>query len=145
MLRVTKLTDYATVLLACLAKAPDNVFSASSLAEQAKLELPTVSKVLKPLSRAGLVEAFRGSQGGYRLAKPATQISLYAVVEAMEGRLGMTECSGAHSLCEHEPHCGIQGQWQKVNDVIANALQSVSIAELGGRPHKSIPLKLAKA
>ncbi len=145
MLRVTKLTDYATVLLACLAKSPNRVFSASSLAEQAKLEVPTVSKILKPLSRAGLVEAFRGSQGGYRLAKPAAQISLYSVVEAMEGRLGMTECSGEHNLCEHEPHCGIQGHWQKVNDVIANALQSVSIAELGGRPKKSIPLKLAKA
>ena len=145
MLRVTKLTDYATVLLAVLAKSPGRIHSASELAEQAKLELPTVSKVLKPLSRAGLVEAFRGSQGGYRLAKPAGQISLYAVVEAMEGRLGMTECSGEHSQCEHEPHCGIQGQWQKVNDVIADALRSISIAELGRDGRKSIPLKLAKA
>ena len=145
MLRVTKLTDYATVLLTCLAKAPQRVLSASELAEMAKLELPTVSKVLKPLSRAGLVEAFRGSQGGYRLAQPAAQISLFAVVEAMEGRLGMTECSGEHSQCEHEPHCGIQGHWQKVNDVIADALRSVSIAELGRDGRKSIPLKLAKA
>jgi FeS assembly SUF system regulator len=145
MLRVTKLTDYATVLLACLAKAPERVHSASDLAELAKLELPTVSKVLKPLSRAGLVEAFRGSQGGYRLAKPAGQISLFAVVEAMEGRLGMTECSGEHSTCEHEPHCGIQGHWQQVNDVIADALRGVSIAELGRDRRKSIPLKLAKA
>ncbi len=145
MLRVTKLTDYATVLLACLAKAPQSVHSASDLAELAKLELPTVSKVLKPLSRAGLVQAFRGSQGGYRLAMPAAQISLFAVVEAMEGRLGMTECSGQHSQCQHEPHCGIQGHWQKVNDVIADALRSVSIAELGRDHQKTIPLKLAKA
>ena len=145
MLRVTKLTDYATVLLACLAKAPNAVLSASDLAEQAKLELPTVSKVLKPLSRAGLVQAFRGSQGGYRLAKPATQISLYAVLEAMEGRPGMTECSGEHSQCQHEPHCGIQDHWQRINGVIAGALQSVSIAELGGKPAKSIPLRMAKA
>ena len=91
------------------------------------------------------MEAFRGSQGGYRLAQPAAQISLFAVVEAMEGRLGMTECSGEHSQCEHEPHCGIQGHWQKVNDVIADALRSVSIAELGRDGRKSIPLKLAKA
>lgn len=145
MLRVTKLTDYATVLLACLARTPARVHSASELAELAKLELPTVSKVLKPLARAGLVQAFRGSQGGYRLAKPAGQISLYAVVEAMEGRLGMTECSGEHSQCEHETHCGIQGHWRKVNDVIADALRGVSIAELGQDGRKSIPLKLAKA
>jgi len=145
MLRVTKMTDYASMLLACLAQAPGKVHSASDLAELARLELPTVSKVLKPLSRAGLIEAFRGSQGGYRLARPAAQITLFDVVEAMEGRLEMTECSGAHSQCEHEPHCGMQGQWQKINDVIGNALKSMSIAELGGAARKSIPLKLAKA
>lgn len=145
MLRVTKLTDYATMLLACMAKAPQTVHSASDLADLAKLELPTVSKVLKPLSKAGLVEAFRGSQGGYRLAKPAGHISLLEVVQAIEGGLGMTECSGEHSQCQHEPHCGIQGHWQQVNDIIAKALQSVSIAELGGKPGKNIPLKLAKA
>lgn len=145
MLRVTKMTDYASMLLACLAQAPEKVHSASELAEQARLELPTVSKVLKPLSRAGLIVAFRGSQGGYRLARPAAAISLFEVVEAMEGRLEMTECSGAHSQCEHETHCGMQNHWQKINDVIAGALKSVSIAELGGAPRKSIPLKLAKA
>ena len=63
----------------------------------------------------------------------------------MEGRPGMTECSGEHSQCQHEPHCGIQGHWQMVNDVIADALRSVSIAELGGKTRRSIPLKLAKA
>lgn len=145
MLRVTKMTDYASMLLACLAQAPAKVHSASELAEQTRLELPTVSKVLKPLSRAGLIAAFRGSQGGYRLAKPAAQISLYEVVEAMEGRLGMTECSGEHSQCEHEPHCGMQNHWQKINDVIGDALKAVSIAELNGAPRRSIPLKLAKA
>jgi FeS assembly SUF system regulator len=145
MLRVTKMTDYATVLLSCLAHAPKRVHSASELAELAKLEITTVSKVLKPLAHAGLIEGFRGSQGGYRLALPATQINLFAVVEAMEGRLEMTECSGEHSQCEHETHCGIQSHWQKINDVIANTLKSVSIAELSGNSPKSIPLKLAKA
>jgi FeS assembly SUF system regulator len=145
MLRVTKMTDYATVLLSCLAQSPLRVHSATELAELAKLEITTVSKVLKPLAHAGLVEGFRGSQGGYRLAMPASQINLYAVVEAMEGRLGMTECSGEHSQCEHETHCGIQNHWQKINDVIASTLKSVSIAELSGNKHKSIPLKVAKA
>ncbi len=145
MLRVTKMTDYATVLLSYLAQAPNRVHSATDLAELAKLEITTVSKVLKPLAQAGLVEGFRGSQGGYRLSLPASQISLFAVVEAMEGRLGMTECSGEHSQCEHETHCGIQSQWQKINDVIATTLKSVSIAELNGNSQKSIPLKMAKA
>lgn len=145
MLRVTKMTDYATVLLAYLAQEPNRVHSATELAELAKLEITTVSRVLKPLAQAGLIAGIRGSQGGYRLTLPATQISLFAVVEAMEGRLGMTECSGEHSQCEHETHCGIQNQWQQINDVIATTLKSVSIAELSGNTHKSIPLKMAKA
>jgi Rrf2 family protein len=75
MLRVTKLTDYATVVLTVLAAQSDAVLSASELAERAGLEPPTVSKLLKPLAQAGLVEGFRGANGGYRLAHPADTIT----------------------------------------------------------------------
>jgi FeS assembly SUF system regulator len=146
MLRVTKLTDYATVVLTALAERPDRVHSATELAERAKLELPTVSKVLKPLAHAGLVESFRGANGGYRLARPAARISLYDVVEAIEGKLGMTECSGEHSQCEHERHCGVQGHWRRINDVIAEALRGLSLEQmLPADARKAIPLHLARA
>jgi FeS assembly SUF system regulator len=147
MLRVTKLTDYATVLLSALAEAPIRVHSAAELAERSRLEPTTVSKVLKPLTHAGLVSSFRGASGGYRLARPPGQISLIEIVEAMEGRLGMTECSGEHSSCEHEPHCGVQGPWRRINDVIADALRGMSLAEMlpRSKPGKPIPLKLASA
>ena len=148
MLRVTKLTDYATVVLTALAERPDRVHSAAELAERAKLELPTVSKVLKPLAHAGLVVGFRGASGGYKLAREPERISLIEIVEAIEGKLGLTECSGEHSLCEHEPHCGTRGHWHKVNEVIAGALRGVSLADMlppGARkPARSIPLVLAK-
>ena len=91
MLRVTKLTDYATLILTVLAARPGGVLSAPDLAEHAGLEAPTVAKVLKPLAQAGLVEGFRGANGGYRLARDASAISLVEIVEAMEGPLGMTE------------------------------------------------------
>ncbi len=87
MLRVTKLTDYATVVLTVLAARPGEVLSATELAEFTGLEPPTVSKVLKPLAQAGLVEGLRGVRGGYRLTRPAIEISLFEVVEAMEGPL----------------------------------------------------------
>jgi FeS assembly SUF system regulator len=147
MLRITKLTDYATVVLTVLADSPIRVHSAAELAESARLELPTVSKVLKPLARAGLVTSFRGASGGYRLARPPVQISLIDIVEAIEGRLGMTECSGEHSNCEHEAHCGVQGHWRRINDVVADTLRGMSLAEMLPRPptSKSIPLKLARA
>ncbi|HEX7914523.1 Rrf2 family transcriptional regulator, partial [Rudaea sp.] len=69
MLRVSKLTDYATVVMTVLAESPDEVFSAQALAERVHLELPTVSKLLKQLAQAELVESFRGVNGGYRLAR----------------------------------------------------------------------------
>lgn len=147
MLRVTKLTDYATLVLTTLARDPERVHSAAEVAERSRLELPTVSKVLKPLAHAGLVTSFRGASGGYRLARPASQISLIEIVEAIEGRLGMTECSGEHSHCEHQPHCGVQGHWQRINDVISHTLRGMSLAEMLPAPisSKSIPLKLANA
>lgn len=144
MLRVTRLTDYATRVLTTLARDPSRVLSATELAEHARLELPTVAKVLKPLARAGLVESFRGSNGGYRLARAANDIALIAVVEAIEGPLSMTECSGEHSSCEHEAHCGLQSQWRHINDVIATALRGVSLAEmLAPATARRIPATLA--
>lgn len=147
MLRVTKLTDYATVVLAALASAPGRVLSAAELAERARLEPPTVAKVLKPLAHAGLVEGFRGAAGGYRLARPAAEIALIAIVEAIEGPLGMTECSGEHSSCEHEPHCGVQSHWRRINDVIADALGGITLADMLPPPaaRKAIPLQLSRA
>lgn len=147
MLRVTKLTDYATVILVALARAPERVHSSAELAELAHLETPTVAKVLKPLAHAGLVESFRGASGGYRLARPAAEIPLIAVVEAIEGPLGMTECSGEHSSCEHEPHCGVQTHWRRINDVIAEALGGITLAQMLPAPpaRKAIPLRLAPA
>jgi len=147
MLRITKLTDYATVVLCALADAPARVHNAAELAETARLELPTVSKVLKPLAHAGLVTSFRGASGGYKLARAPAQISLIEIVEAIEGKLGLTECSGEHSNCEHEPHCGTRGHWHRVNEVIAGALRGVSLAEMlppaKRKPAREIPLLLA--
>ncbi len=152
MLRVTKLTDYATVVMTVLASQPDRVHSAAELAERAHLELPTVSKLLKPLAHAGLVESFRGVNGGYRLARAAEAISLADIVEAMEGPIGMTECSVHEGQCGLEDNCGIRANWRRINDVVAEALRAVSLAQMllppprPGRNDgstKSIPLRLA--
>lgn len=146
MLRVTKLTDYATLVLTVLAARPGVVHSASELAERARLEAPTVAKVLKPLAQAGLVESFRGANGGYRLARPAAEITLVEVVEAMEGPLGMTECSLHAGQCGIEDHCGVRANWRRINDVVADALRAVSLADMLAPPaRRPIPLRLAPA
>lgn len=130
MLRVTKLTDYATVVMTVLASDPDAIASAAGLAERAGLEPPTVAKVLKPLAQAGLVSAHRGAAGGYRLARAAADISLFEIVEAMEGPLSMTECSLHTGVCGIEQSCGARANWRRINDVVADALRSVSLAQM---------------
>ncbi|MBN8264179.1 MAG: SUF system Fe-S cluster assembly regulator [Xanthomonadales bacterium] len=149
MLRVTKLTDYATVVMTVLAARPGEVLSAPELAEQAGLEAPTVAKVLKPLAAAGLVAGFRGANGGYRLARAAAEINLVEIVEAMEGPLAMTECSVHDGQCGIEASCGVRANWRRINDVVADALRGVSLAQMLGpapRPsRKGIALQLANA
>ena len=150
MLRVTKLTDYATVVLTVLAARPGDVLSAPDLAEHAGLEAPTVAKVLKPLAQAGLVEGFRGANGGYRLARDPAAISLVEIVEAMEGPLGMTECSLHDGQCGIEQSCGVRANWRRINDVVADALRGVSLAEMlqpapAAPVRKGIAARLANA
>ena len=149
MLRVTKLTDYASVVLTVLASDPATVLSASELADRAGLEMPTVAKLLKPLAQAGLVEGFRGANGGYKLARDAADISLVEIVEAMEGPLGMTECSVHAGQCGIEDSCGVRANWRRINDVVADALRGVSLAQMLGpmppAPRKGIPVQLANA
>lgn len=153
MLRVSKLTDYATVIMTALAGVAEAsgelaVISAQELAERAHLELPTVSKLLKQLAHANLVVSFRGVNGGYRLARPAARISIAEIVTAMEGPIGMTECSAQAGLCGHEPHCGVRVNWQRINQAIAQALGNVSVADMvkpPARRHGTIPVQLATA
>ena len=144
MLRVSKLTDYATVVMTCLAEA-DGVLSAQVLAERVRLEAPTVSKLLKQLAQAGLVDSFRGVSGGYRLADEPRNISVAAIVEAMEGPIGMTQCSVHEGQCELEAHCGVRVNWQRISNAIEHALASVSLADMldPAPTHSvSIPLKM---
>lgn len=160
MLRVAKLTDYATVVMTVLAaqqgSAPDVVLSASELAERAGLETPTVAKVLKPLAQAGLVAASRGANGGYRLARAAEAIGLIDVVEALEGPLGMTECSVHAGNCGIEQSCGVRANWNRINEVVIDALRNVTLAQMltpppprpkrgSPKPAKRIDLRLANA
>lgn len=132
MLRVTRLTDYATLLLTVLAATPEAVHSATALAERTRLELTTVSKVLKLLAQHELVIGFRGVNGGYRLARAPEDVSLFEIVESIEGPLELTECSSEHSRCEFQPWCGVSPHWRQINDIVADALRSVTLKQMLG-------------
>lgn len=132
MLRISRLTDYATVILAALAQAPDRVQTSASLAEQTRLTLPTVSKVLKTLQRSGLVASTLGLRGGYQLARPASQISAGEILDALEGPFALTDCASGHGQCDIERTCHVGHAWQRLNVTIRRSLHEVSLAQLAG-------------
>ena len=132
MLRISRLTDYATVLLATLASEPHSVQTAAAMAEQTRIAAPTVSKLLKQLQRAGLVVSTRGLHGGYQLARPAAQITAAAILDALEGPVALTDCSAGHGQCEIEETCRVGRVWQRLNLAIRRALYDVTLAQLAG-------------
>lgn len=131
MLRLSKLTDYGTVIMTFMARYEGHVHSAHEIAEQVGIAAPTVSKVLKMLARDELVVSTRGARGGYVLARPAAEITMAEIISAMEGApLGLTECSTSPGVCIQEASCSIRTNWQRINQVIVRALEEVSLAEM---------------
>ncbi|SRR5690606_7151454 len=130
MLRMSKLTDYGTVVLAQLAARRDGLTTAAELAEATHLGQPTVSKLLKSLAQAGLVVSARGVRGGYALARPPTEITAAQIIDALEGPVAITACSSAHGLCDLESVCRVGTAWQRINVSIRSALQRVTLADL---------------
>lgn len=145
MLRISKLTDYGTLILAQLPVAGGGLASAGQVASNTHLTQPTVSKLLKALLRAGLVVSARGAQGGYALARPARDISAAQIIDALEGPVAITECSAATGNCGLEAVCRVGHAWQKINIGIREALAQVSLADLQhrGEPLQAPDLRLA--
>ena len=130
MLRISKLTDYGTVLLAHLARNPDEVCSAAEIASRTGIALPTASKLLKSLARNGLVTSTRGASGGYMPARDPGTINAAAIIDALEGPVSITECSASDSNCDIAEACGVGNAWQRINVAIRDALDEVSLVDL---------------
>jgi len=132
MLRISKMTDYATVILARLATAPQRQFTAAQLADQTHLAQPTVSKVLKLLLRRGLLHSTRGLHGGYRLARPAAEITAAQILDALEGPVALIECARHVHHCSIESTCGVGRAWQRVSVALRRVLEEITLVDLAG-------------
>lgn len=130
MLRMSKLTDYSTVILFHMARSPADVFSAAGVATAIGLAPTTTAKILKTLARRGLVRSMRGAKGGYTLARPPESISIAEVIDAMEGSFGLTECSAHPGLCCREAACPSRENWQRLNAVVRRVLDGVTVADM---------------
>lgn len=133
MFRIAKLTDYAVVLTTTLSTAPwERVQSVAVLCDRTQIPAPTVSKVLKRLARAGVVQAVRGAHGGYRLAAAPSTVAIRRIIEAMEGPVAITDCSvvDAEERCAHQGQCRTEANWQRINSAIQAALDAVTLADM---------------
>ena len=134
MIKISRLADYAVVVLAQLAQQ-DKPASSTVLAGRSHLPEPTVAKVLKLLARAGLLQSIRGINGGYQLTKLPTQIDIAQIITAVEGPVYLTACiEGAQDVCDHHRHCALKGRWDDVNIVIREALETVTLADMMTAP-----------
>lgn len=134
MIKLSRLTDYAVVILAEMAKEKGALVSAASLSERTNLPEPTVAKVLKLLTKANLVVSTRGVNGGYVLEREKQDVKVTDIIEAMEGPIALTACcvTEGHESCEREDRCALNGRWNPVNKVMKTALSNVTLADMTG-------------
>ena len=131
MIRMTRLTDYGIMLLTLFARdSKHGMKSARDLSLEAKLPLPTVSKILKLLARHGLLEAHRGVRGGFTLSRKPDAITMAEVIGALEGPIGMTDCCAPPSDCGIQKSCIVKSNWLKINKVVLEALARITLAEM---------------
>jgi FeS assembly SUF system regulator len=130
MLRLSKLTDYAVVVLVRLAGI-EGVQTSPGIAAATGIPEPTVAKVLKILAAGDLVSSQRGARGGYRLNRPLTAIPIADVIAAVDGPIALTACvEGSSSCCETQNLCPMRGRWDPVNDAIYAALNRITLADM---------------
>ncbi len=137
MIKLSKMTDYAVIILAEMATrqeiSKDQMLSASGLAESTKLPEPTVSKILKLLARKDIVTSTRGMNGGYQLNQSPDHINMAHVIVATDGPIALTACVDEGSdCCDRANDCAMKGQWNPVNQAMQAALENVSLKQMMG-------------
>jgi FeS assembly SUF system regulator len=136
-MRLTHLADYAVVMMTAAARAPVRErLSAAELAADTGVPLPTAQKLMGKLAGAGLLTSVRGAGGGFALSRPGDQISLADIIEAVEGPIAMTQCSGHEdaSDCALDAHCRVKPHMNIVSNAVRGALGAVSLESLASNP-----------
>ena len=130
MLRITKMTDYAVLILANLALHDNKLLTAKEIASETHISLPTTQKILKKLSRKNLVISKQGVSGGYSLDPETKKLSVATLLEKLDGDLSITQCSSNDDLCEVEDFCNIGNAWQMINQRVQWALNDIPLGDL---------------
>jgi len=130
-MRLSHLADYAVVLMTAAARRPAGArLSATELSCDTGVPLPTTQKLMGQLAASGLLTSVRGAGGGFTLSKPAGEISLADIVEAVEGPIAMTVCSEGRTDCALDAHCRVKPHMGIVGNAVRGALGAVRLREL---------------
>ncbi|KTG17744.1 MULTISPECIES: SUF system Fe-S cluster assembly regulator [unclassified Guyparkeria] len=135
MLKISRLSDYAIVLLTALAGDPRDEPSAQranarALAKRTGINMPTVGKLLKLLNGEGIVQSRQGRSGGYFLARPAAEITLAEIIEAIDGPIAMTDCFRPDHDCAMQGDCAVRPHWEAINRGVHALLDATTLAEM---------------
>lgn len=130
MIRLSKLTDYASVLLAVMARQPDVLWTATQLSVHSNVPKPTCIKLLKQLAKQGLLNSIQGARGGYTLARDPAEIPVKQIIEAIEGPMAITECGTDEALCRLTDHCTVMSRWRELGDQVNQMLTDVTLRDL---------------
>lgn len=133
LIRLSKLSDYGIVIMTHLAQGDHGQPSAQAIAQLTHIPAPMTSKILKALTRSGLLRSHRGAGGGYELALDPDLISIAQIIEALDGRIALTECiDEASGECLIQDVCATRTNWQRINSAIRHALDGITLAEMSG-------------
>ncbi len=132
MLRISKQVDYGILLLAhCTEGDRSRIHSTRDLAEQSGLPTPMVSKILKGLAREGILESYRGTKGGYSLAREASEISVAAIVRALEGPVRLVDCaSDTIGPCRFRGQCRVVHPMKALANAVRDVLERTTLQQL---------------
>jgi FeS assembly SUF system regulator len=130
MIILSRLADYGVIVATYLAADSERQVTASAVAAATQLPRATVAKLLKALARAGLATATRGAAGGYRLTREAAAISLAEVVAAIDGDIGLTQCSIHAAECARTTYCPTRPHWAAINRAVGGALAAIALDEM---------------
>ena len=143
MLRISKLTDYGIVLLSRFAEeAPGTTLNAREMSEATELPMPVVSKMLKTLAAAHLLDSQRGAKGGYSLAREPAELTVAEIIGVLEGPIALMECTAGPGHCDVESTCNLRAPWMRINGAIQRTLESVTLAELAAPPAGGRPVEI---
>jgi len=131
MIRLSRMADYGIVMMTQLATRPGLFVTAPDVSLATGLPVPTVSKILKRLAQAGLLESQRGTKGGYALVRDAANVPMTEIIAAVDGPIALTDCTvTSDGSCDIEALCPTRTNWQKINHAVVEALSGITLADM---------------